>query len=131
MHEWALAEAVVSTALRTAKEKGFKKITKVKVKLGELQQIDVEIFKSALNEIKKQKQLEAEIVLEEEKAALKCRVCDEKWSFEDATKNLDEEREFLHFIPETAHAYLKCPKCGSPDFEITGRGVSVESVEGV
>jgi len=59
-------------------------------------------------------------------------VCGHQWSYSDSTKRLDEEEaEFIHFIPEVAHAYLRCPKCKSPDFEITkGRGVWVSSIKG-
>jgi len=65
------------------------------------------------------------------KAELKCRVCNHKWKF--STENMDHDvSEFIHFIPEIAHTYLKCPKCGSPDFEIlTGRGVWLDSIKGV
>ncbi|MBL7075500.1 hydrogenase maturation nickel metallochaperone HypA, partial [candidate division KSB1 bacterium] len=44
MHEWALAEAVISTALEVSKKEKLKKITKIKLMMGELQQIDREIF---------------------------------------------------------------------------------------
>ena len=133
MHEWALAEAVVFTALKTAKKKGLKKITEIKIKLGELQQIDEVIFKSALKEIIQSRNLrDVKIELEEEKAILKCRVCGERWPFKEAMKELNEEEsESLHFLPETAHSFIKCPKCGSPDFEIIGRGISVDSIKGV
>ncbi|MCK4571832.1 hydrogenase maturation nickel metallochaperone HypA, partial [candidate division WOR-3 bacterium] len=51
MHEWALAEAVISTAIKVAEEEKFKEITEIKIKLGELQQIEIEIFEFALKEI--------------------------------------------------------------------------------
>jgi hydrogenase nickel incorporation protein HypA/HybF len=46
--------------------------------------------------------------------------------------NLDDEvSESIHFIPEVAHSYLKCPKCGSSDFEfMKGRGVWLASIKG-
>ena len=135
MHEWALAEAVVSTALKVAKKEKFSEITKIEVKMGELQQIDVEAFEFALKEIiQPQNPLltNTEIEFDTEKAILKCRVCGHQWAFDDAMKKLGEqESESIHFIPEAAHVYLRCPKCESPDFEILkGRGVWIESVEG-
>jgi len=135
MHEWALAEAVVSTALKVAKEEKLSEITKIGIKMGELQQIDLEAFEFALKEIIKPENLllrNAEIEFNTEKAVLKCRVCGYRWAFDDAAQKLSEqESESIHFIPETAHVYLKCPKCESPDFEIEkGRGVWIESVEG-
>jgi len=48
-------------------------------------------------------------------------------------KELNEDAsEAIHFIPEIAHTYIKCPKCRSPDFEVLqGRGVWLESIKGV
>ena len=44
---------------------------------------------------------------------------------------LEDVREAIHFVPEIAHTYIKCPKCGSPDFEVVqGRGVWLESIKG-
>lgn len=135
MHEWALAEAVISTAIKVAEEEKLKEITEIKIKLGELQQIETEIFEFALKEvIQPQKQLlrKAKIEIETEKAILKCRVCGQEWNYGDAMKNLcEEESESIHFVPDIAHVYIRCPKCKSPDFEIVkGRGVWVESIEG-
>lgn len=131
MHEWALAEAVVSTTLKTAEEKGLKEIIELKIKIGELQQIDQEILEFALSQLRSPMLKNAKFSFETVKAELKCRVCDHKWKF--STKNMDEDvSEFIHFVPEIAHTYLKCPKCGSPDFEIlTGRGVWLDSIKGV
>jgi len=131
MHEWALAEAVVSTTLKTAEEKGLKEIIELKIKIGELQQIDQEILEFALSQLRSPMLRNAKFSFETVKAELKCRVCDHKWKF--STKNIDEDvSEFIHFVPEIAHTYLKCPKCGSPDFEIlTGRGVWLDSIKGV
>ena len=135
MHEWALAEAVVSTALKVAEEEGLKEIVKVKVKLGELQQIDLEIFEYALKEIsqpQRQAIRNAKIELEIEEAILKCRVCGREWSFSEAMKWLsEEEAESIHFLPEVAHVYIRCPECDSPDFEcVKGRGLQIDSIEG-
>jgi hydrogenase nickel incorporation protein HypA/HybF len=131
MHEWALAEAVISTTLKIAGEKGLKEIIELKIKIGELQQIDQEIFEFALSQLRSPMLKNAKFSLETVKAELRCRVCSHKWKF--STKNLNEDvSEFIHFVPEIAHTYLKCPKCGSPDFEIlTGRGVWLDSIKGV
>jgi len=130
MHEWALAEAVISTTLKIAEEKGLKEVIELKVKIGELQQIDQEIFEFALSQLRSPMLKNAKFSLETVKAELKCRVCNHKWKF--STKNMDHDvSEFIHFVPEIAHTYLKCPKCGSPDFEIlTGRGVWLDSIKG-
>jgi hydrogenase nickel incorporation protein HypA/HybF len=135
MHEWALAEAVISTALKVAEKEGLSEITKVLIKTGELQQMDMEVFEFALKEISQpqSKMLQkAEIVLETEPAVLKCRACDNQWSFGEALRDLSEEQaEAIHFIPEVAHVYIRCPVCDSPDFEfMQGRGVRIDYVEG-
>ena len=132
MHEWALAEAVVSTASQMAIREGLRRVTEVRLKVGELQQIEIEILRFALSELKRSSLLEeAEFIIETEKAELRCRVCGHKWFFR--KNEVDEDvAEAIHFVPEIAHAYIRCPRCGSPDFEVVrGRGVWLESVEGV
>ena len=61
-----------------------------------------------------------------------CKNCEHSWKFSDMKKKLSEdEGEAIHFIPEVAFVHTRCPKCGSPDFEITtGRGVSITSISG-
>ena len=135
MHEWALAEAVISTVLKVAEKEKLGEITKIKIKMGELQQIDREIFEFALKEISQPQRpivRKAKIELETERAILKCRVCGQKWPFSEAIKGLSEEQcESIHFVPEIAHVYIGCPKCNSPDFEIVkGHRVWIDSIEG-
>ena len=135
MHEWALAEGVISTTLRTAEEQGLTKVTAINIMMGELQQIDVDLFKFALKEIiQPQKSViaEAEIKFIKEDAVLKCRSCKNEWAFSPVLEKLnEEERESIHFVPEIAHVYISCPICQSPDFEfIKGRGVWLDSIEG-
>jgi len=131
MHEWALAEAIISSVSQIAEKEGLKEVREVKIKVGELQQVELDILEFALSELKMDKLKEAKFSIETVKAELKCRVCGHKWFF--SRNKLDEESaEAIHFVPETAHAYIKCPRCGSPDFEILqGRGVWLESVRGV
>ena len=132
MHEWALAEAVVRACARVAEEKRADRVVSVVVKLGELQQIDEEAFSYALSELSRGTVLEgARFVLEREEAKLRCRSCGHEWPFSDALALLShDEREAVHFVPELVHAFVKCPRCGSPDFDIEGgRGVWVECVE--
>lgn len=134
MHEWALAEAVIDTAVKVLKEQKLKKVTRIIISLGELQQIDEEIFKFALQEIKKPTSIleNTEFKFEGEKAILSCKVCGKEWKFGDMLCKLDDEEvESIHFIPEMSHIYMKCPACGSRDFEIVkGRGVWIASIEG-
>jgi hydrogenase nickel incorporation protein HypA/HybF len=131
MHEWALAEAIIAAASQTAEKEGLKEVTEVKIKVGELQQIELDILEFALSQLKPAKFKRAKFSIEIAKAELKCRVCGHKWILE--KEKMDENAaEAIHFVPEIVHAYLKCPKCGSPDFEILqGRGVWLESIKGV
>jgi hydrogenase nickel incorporation protein HypA/HybF len=131
MHEWALAEAVVSAASEAAEKEGFREIKEVRVRVGELQQIDRDVFMFALQQVKTSRFGRAVFRVEEAPARMMCRVCGRVWVFD--KKGLDEGMvEAIHFVPEVAHAYVKCPRCGSPDFEVVeGRGVWLVSVEGV
>ena len=130
MHEWALAEAVISSATEIAEKEGLRKVTEVKISVGELQQIELDI-EFALSQLKTAKFGKTKFEIETTKAKLKCRVCDHQWFFGEA--NIDEEIvEAIHFVPEIAYTCIRCPKCGSPDFEIMqGRGVWLERVKGV
>lgn len=130
MHEWALAEAVVSTLSKIAEREGLKKISEVDIRIGELQQIDVEAFRLALTEAARRISGEVKFNIEFERAEFRCGVCGIEWPFK--TEILDADvKEAIHVIPEVAHVFLKCPRCGSSDFEIVkGRGVWVKGIKG-
>jgi hydrogenase nickel incorporation protein HypA/HybF len=131
MHEWALAEAVISTVSQIAEKEGFKQIIEVKIKVGELQQVELEILEYALSQLKTEKLEKTKFSMEKTKAKLKCRVCNHEWFF-DRKKLGEKTAEAIHFVPEIVHTYIQCPKCGSPDFDIQeGRGVWLESIKGV
>lgn len=136
MHEWALAESIVMAAVEEARKEKLKKITKVIVSIGELQQIEKEIFLFALNELGKSQQPPIKkdaFALKTEKSTLICKNCGEQWKYSDMKKKLNEaESESIHFIPEVVFVHTRCPQCGSPDFEISqGRGVMLSSITGV
>jgi hydrogenase nickel incorporation protein HypA/HybF len=131
MHEWALAEAVITAAQQIAEKEKLKEIKEVTIKVGELQQVERDIFCFALSQLKPSSFKNAEFHISMAKATLKCRVCGNTWLFRQ-NKLDDETAEAIHFVPEVAHAYIKCPKCSSPDFEISeGRGVWLENIKGV
>ncbi|PNX49439.1 MAG: hydrogenase nickel insertion protein HypA [Thermoplasmata archaeon M9B1D] len=134
MHEWALAESVLTAAIEAAEKEKLKKITEIKIAIGQLQQIEEDIFKFALDEIKKneEKLKNVKITIKTEKSTLKCKNCENTWTFSDMKKKLNnDESEAIHFIPEVAFVHTRCPKCKSPDFEIiTGRGVSITQIKG-
>jgi len=131
MHEWALAEAVLATAADIARKEGLTRITQVRVKLGELQQIETDIFRYALSTLRSDAFRNARFVIQREAATLRCRRCDHEWRFQSRELG-EDEKESIHFVPEVAHAYVNCTSCGSSDFEVvTGRGVWIESIRGV
>ena len=131
MHEWALAEAVITGARQIAEKEKLREIKEVTIKVGELQQVEEDILRFALSQLKPASFKNAEFHIERAKTTLKCRVCGNTWLF--SKNKLDENTaEAIHFVPEVAHAYIKCPICGSPDFEIVeGRGIWLESIKGV
>ena len=135
MHEWSLAEAVVDTSVNLARQSNFKNLSKVVIRIGELQQIEEDIFRFALNEILEMKgnfAKNTKIEIIEEEVRLKCRVCGYEWEDDEIFDDLEEnEKEAIHFLPETSHVYTSCPQCGSTDFEIIkGRGLYIDSISG-
>ncbi len=130
MHEWALADAVIeatSTALAGRNPSCLRAVT---VTLGELQAIDHETFTFALNTLREERPFRsASFILETEPALFLCGHCGREWSLAD-TRNLDDTtREAIHFLPEAAHAFIRCPVCASPDYRVQkGRGVSIASL---
>jgi hydrogenase nickel incorporation protein HypA/HybF len=130
MHEWALAEAVIAAATQIAEKEQLKEITEVTIKVGELQQVEREILRFALSQLKPASFRNAKFRIEKAKTTLKCRACGHAWLFQ--KQKLDvATTEAIHFVPEVAHTYIKCPRCGSPDFEIKeGRGIWLETIKG-
>ena len=128
MHEWALADAVVATAARQAEGRDPSVPLRVTVLIGELQAIDRDIFSFALRTLAGECSLPADFFrLQTEPAAFRCRACARQWGLDGQAGLTDEEREAIHFLPESAHAFLRCPACGSLDFAVEkGRGVRLE-----
>ena len=135
MHEFALADAVVKTALGVAADAGMAQIDRIVVKVGELQQIQVDLFEFSLTQVLPETDpalagVDFEVVSEQ--ARFGCRPCGTEFGRDDLVAGDDPDAgEAIHFIPELSHAFVRCPSCGSPDFEIlAGRGVTLERVEG-
>lgn len=135
MHELALAEAVITTALEVAEKENMSAVTRIDVRIGELQHIKKEVFEFALQEVMPQSEprLSAtEFQLEIEPARFRCRACRHPFAMDSGASALGaDEAEAIHFVPELAHAFLRCPACRSPDFEVVqGRGLMIETIEG-
>ncbi len=131
MHEWALAEAIVDSSLKLLKKKNLEKVNEIFIKVGELQNIDIEVLDFAIKEISKGTSIEnSKINYEIDDAILKCNNCGKSWYYKESFSKLsDEEKEAIHFIPETIHIFIHCPNCSSVDFDIEkGRGVYLEDL---
>ena len=123
---------MVSTLLGMLKKERGKSVRNVKINIGELQQIDREIFEFALEEQAKGTALEGfKPIFREERAVFKCGACHREWCFQEAKSGLNNDmRKSVHLSPELVHAFIKCPTCGSPDFEVVrGKGISIVEVE--
>lgn len=136
MHEMALADAVIQAALQTARREGISRLTRIVVRIGELQQITIATFEFALKELMpagEPRLAGTRIELEVESARFRCRPCGREFALGDIEgPGGERESEAIHFVPELAHGFLSCPGCGSPDFEVLqGRGVVLQTVEGV
>ena len=131
MHEWALADAVLSTVERLYRENGRRKVLSVNVLIGELQHIEMEVFSTGLQDLLADRPFSFDVFhFEIEKARFRCNACGNRWLLEQHEVLGEEEREAIHFLPEAAHVYMRCPSCGSPDFVLDrGRGVRIESIE--
>jgi len=135
MHELALADSVVKAALRAADDAGLDRIERVFVKIGELQQIQRDLFEFSLTDVlPAQDSRLAGVVFDivEEPVRFRCRVCETDYGRDDVGLDGESDQsEAIHFIPELSHAFARCPACGSPDFDIeAGRGITLERIEG-
>lgn len=123
MHEWAIAEAIVKE-LENILSKN-RRIRRIKIITGELQNIDKHILSQYLEMMMGEVAPDVKYSIETEEAVFKCNLCGYKWRLKDLELS-DEVREAVHFVPEAIHAYIKCPRCGSTDFDvIAGRGVKL------
>jgi hydrogenase nickel incorporation protein HypA/HybF len=131
MHEWALAEAVISTVERLYEENGRKRVLSVQVLIGELQRIEMEVFSMGLQNLLSERPFSYDVFhFETEKASFRCNACGSEWLLEEHAGLGEEELEAIHFLPEAAHVYMRCPACGSPDFVLErGRGVTIKSID--
>ena len=130
MHEWALAESVVETVKHHLEERDSPKLRSVTLLFGELQNIDQEIFREGLENLLIGEGFDSAVFhVEQEKAVFRCNRCESQWGLQDRSDLEEDEREAIHFMPEAAHVYMRCPGCSSPDFRVEkGRGVLVKSI---
>ena len=134
MHEWALADGIISTVLAFAESKKASRVSEIVVRVGEIQQINTETFKFIIEEFFKNHERlfrDTKLRIHEEKCTLECKNCGHEWGFSSVKGELGgDDGESIHFIPELAHNFMRCPNCKGPDFRIKeGRGVWVERIK--
>lgn len=135
MHEWAVAEAIVLAVIKEAKKNGLKSLNQIVLKIGELQRMDKDVLCIAMESLFKEYGYELSLsnfFIQDEPASFKCNFCGSEWPYSQVFDLISEdEREYIHFLPEIAHGFIKCPSCGSFDYELEkGRGVIIESIVG-
>ncbi len=128
MHEWALAEATVEAVRREA---AGRRVLGIRLAFGELQQVDRDIFAEALTDLAQAAGIDAAAFeIADEPARFACRACAATWAFADVPTLSGGDREAIHLLPEAAHVFLRCPRCGSVDFDVAaGRGVSITGID--
>jgi hydrogenase nickel incorporation protein HypA/HybF len=130
MHEWALADSVIEATAAVLAGKDPSCLRSVTVLIGELQAIDRGIFEFALATMLEERPFRTAVyTLETEPATFLCASCGKEWGLAETVGLTDETREAIHFLPEAAHAFVRCPQCQSPDYRVQrGRGVSIRSI---
>jgi hydrogenase nickel incorporation protein HypA/HybF len=130
MHEWALAESVLEAVRRECGAEHLTAFRRVTVRLGELQNIEEEIFTEGLRTLAGEYGIGTEVfVIEHVPARFACNHCGRRWELRESGEVSEEELEAIHFLPETAHLFIRCPQCGSGDYHIEeGRGVSIGAI---
>ena len=112
MHEWALAESILTTVIETANKEKLKKIKEINISIGELQQLEIDIFKFAFDEILKLKGKNlkgVKTIITTEKSILKCKNC------ENPLRNI---RNNLEKNPSTPPKTNYCEHCGKNNTKI-------------
>ena len=137
MHEWSLAQSIISTLLDLLSSGRCRRISRVVVQVGKLVQIDREILLTALRELSQDTPLRGtSFEIQEVDTKFRCNSCGYTWTWEDVVKSIEENiqdaelrracLESMHLVPTTVFAFTRCPRCGSPDFEaIEGMDIKI------
>ena len=141
MHEWSLAGAVAKSLLEFMSSEGLGSIREVEITWGEMLELDEDVFRQAFRELTRGTPLEGvKLLIREERALFRCNSCGAEWDFEVADEMLSSEfgvleeplgtkESPLHFLPDLARSLLRCPRCGSRDFDlVSGKGLRVSRV---
>ena len=113
MHEFATAQSIVRTVSRAAMMNQAKKISEIRLELGEFTFINPEQLKFVFEIAAKDSVAEgAQLIISKSPGKIKCTKC----GYEGGLKYLGPE---IH-SPLTVSFVLDCPKCESKETEIVG-----------
>jgi len=125
MHELSLSKATYKSILEILKQrnKTLNELKEVILAIGEIQNIDIDLFLQSLQEYLLNIKISYKII----KAKIRCKKCLNEWYYSDSLNILNEDqKESIHFIPETIYLFIRCNNCNSNDFEIIdGRGIFI------
>ena len=136
MHETSIALSILAALEDAFRDTpGAKRIRKVKLQVGMLSLVDPEALRFALRVVSRDTPAEgAEIEIEMVRPRFRCNSCGHEWEVDDRDiQKISEDPQLstlVHINPDIVVGYLRCPRCGSSDVEITrGKGVIIHSVE--
>jgi hydrogenase nickel insertion protein HypA len=133
MHEFGIAQSIVEYALSEAEKNKVGRVSEIHLELGELSMIDRSFLSNALKLLMTDPRLKGcKVHFRKQSASFVCRKCSSKWSMAETMKQLNQVPEKLlvrepdskelplHFLPSLYSAFVRCPKCGSSDLDMTG-----------
>jgi hydrogenase nickel incorporation protein HypA/HybF len=132
LHELSLAQSIVEATLEESRRQNSSRIMEMTVEVGELMQLDLRALRFSLKVLSDSPELKGvKFRTRLVHASFLCRKCGCRWSMKEAKEQLEnishsllvkepEGREVpLHFLPQLYPAFLRCPKCGSSNIDVT------------
>lgn len=131
--------------MRFAEQEGLRKVTKVELEVNELSQLEIEIIEEAFKILSENTPLEgSRLVIHKVPARFICNNCGYRWDLKEALAQLESAAEQhgiadeegtvdppTHYMPMLVYSFMKCPRCGSRDFEVENPfNVRVRAIEG-
>lgn len=134
VHEWSLASGIVKSIEDECRRQSVSGVSSVELAVGELSQIEVRALRQALEELRKGTVMGGcKIRILREKTRFRCSECGHSWPFSKSKQELEPLEKggdnAVHYLPSTVNAFIRCPRCGSPDFQIaSGLALSIRKV---
>jgi hydrogenase nickel incorporation protein HypA/HybF len=136
MHEWSVAEGILRSVIGWAEENNINSVKRVKVAIPSFTFLEADILKQAYDTLKKGTIAENSVLEVSFKDPIfKCRNCGNTFTIREVINEINKVKdEFgeeypLHLMPGLAPAFIKCPKCGSNDVEVSSQEITIEGVE--